>query len=193
MGLSQRFVVQYCGNIGRTHGIEVIAQCAKQMVGQNVHFTIMGAGGKKQWFEKFVRKNALQNVSILPPCHRENLGEIFSSCDISLISLIPGMAGISDPSRVYNVLAAGRPLIAIADPESEVAQQVLEEAIGWTVLPGDPGLLENTIRAAMACKGLETMGIKARQIAERDYSYEKMASHYQKYVASKINHRFYNV
>ena len=71
-----------------------------------------------------------------------------NACDVALISFVPGMAGISVPSRLYNVLAAGKPILAVADADSELARVVREEQIGWVIEPDDPAGLARAIRDA---------------------------------------------
>jgi glycosyltransferase involved in cell wall biosynthesis len=82
-----------------------------------------------------------------------------------------GMSGISVPSRLYNILAAGRPIIAIADHDSEIAMVVREEEIGWVVPPGDPAAFVDAIADARRDPArLEAMGRRARIAAEQKYT-----------------------
>ena len=82
------------------------------------------------------------------------------------------MLGVSVPSRLYNVLASGRPVLAVADPASEPARVVTEAGVGWVVRPGDPWALAAAVRTAIASEDLVAMGGRARRCAEDTYSFE---------------------
>lgn len=180
LGLSQKFVVQYSGNMGRTHGLEnIIATANKLSPHENIHFLFRGTGAKKPWLESAVKKSNLANVSILPSQPRSELKSLLNGCDVAIISFIPGMAGISVPSRMYNILAAGKPIIAVADPESELALVVQEEKVGWVIPPNAPDILAEVILEAMANKELLIkMGYRARAVAEEKYSLNRIIKKY---------------
>jgi colanic acid biosynthesis glycosyl transferase WcaI len=186
LGLSDRFVIQYSGNIGRTHGVEQLVACAEQLENDStVHFLFIGFGGKKPWLDQRVRKLGLSNVTIMDYRPRAELAVSLTACDVAIISFIRGMAGVSVPSRMYNVMAAGRPIIAIADSDSELALVVREEGIGWVVSPGDISGLRKAILEAKANPSLLTqMGQRARQAAEMKYSFKLIKKAYIEMIAS---------
>ena len=81
------------------------------------------------------------------------------------------MAGVSVPSRMYNQMAAGKPLIAIADPESELAKVICEEAIGWVVSPQDRDQLANALIEAAAKPDIcVEMGLRAATAVQQKYT-----------------------
>jgi glycosyltransferase involved in cell wall biosynthesis len=91
------------------------------------------------------------------------------------------MAGISVPSRMYNVMSAGMPIIAIADPGSELARVVIEEDIGWTVTPGDTdAFLEAVLAARDDLRSRLAKGKRARQAAVSRYSFGKVSQAFVK-------------
>ena len=139
LGLTDRFIVQYSGNIGRTHGIEQLVACAEQLKNNPaVHFLFIGFGGKKLLAYSACERNCgLSNITIMDYRPRTELPISLTACDVSIVPLIKGMAGVSVPSRLYNVMAAGKPIIAVADLDSELASVVREEDIGWVIPPGD--------------------------------------------------------
>ena len=92
-----------------------------------------------------------------------------SSADIHVVGLARGLAGYVVPSRLYGILAAGRPVIAAAEAESETAQLVARVGCGVVVPPGNPFLLARAIRAAHDGEfDLEEMGRRARAFAETE-------------------------
>src|SRR5262249_44265859 len=93
-------------------------------------------------------------------------------------------AGISVPSRMYNVLAAGRPILAAADPESELARLVNEEDVGWVVPPGDAASLAAAIRTARAERErLASMGARARRVVASRYTLAETLAGYRSLLA----------
>ena len=92
-----------------------------------------------------------------------------STADIHVVGLARGLAGYVVPSRLYGVLATGRPVIAAAEAESETAQLVASVGCGVVVQPGDPFALARAIRAAHDGEcDLADMGRRARAYAEEE-------------------------
>lgn len=180
LGISEKFVIQFSGNIGRTHGIDHLICCAEKFSRDSTtHFLFIGFGGKKNWLKHQVEKKALSNVTIMDYRPREKLPLSLTACDIAIISFVHGMSGVSVPSRMYNIMAAGKPIIAIADSKSELSRVVAEENIGWVVSPGDVKALSEAIFEAKANQGkLAEMGQRSRQCAKKKYCYERVLKDY---------------
>src|SRR5205823_697520 len=86
-----------------------------------------------------------------------------SSADAHFVGLARGLAGYIVPSRLYGILAAGRPVIAAADAESETARLVSEVGCGVVVPPGRPDLVAGVIRDIHAGRyDLDEMGRRGR-------------------------------
>lgn len=166
--LQDRFVVQFSGNMGRSHGLEHLLEAAAILAQSNVHFLFVGSGARKRWLADECSRRALTNVTILGYVAREELGESLNACDVTVVSLAAGMAGVSVPSRMYNILAAGKPIIAVADAESELSQVVREERVGWVVPPGRPDMiLQAILEAQRSPELIGAMRVRARGAAER--------------------------
>jgi colanic acid biosynthesis glycosyl transferase WcaI len=182
-----KFVIQYAGNMGRTHGIENLLTSARRLQNRSdIHFLFVGDGAKKQWLEESVKAFGLGNVTILPLQPRRQLCDLLNACDVAVISFIPGMAGLSVPSRMYTIMAAGKPIIAVADEDSELALVVREEAIGWVVPPDRPELLIEVIqRSQSEPEVAQEMGKRARRVAEQKYSFKRVLETYQNLFATQ--------
>ncbi|MBF8294984.1 MAG: hypothetical protein HW389_1529 [Bacteroidetes bacterium] len=176
-----KFVIQYAGNMGRTHGIENLLASARMLQNRNdIHFLFVGEGAKRQWLEESVKAFGLGTVTILPLQPRRKLCELLNACDAAVISFIPGMAGLSVPSRMYTIMAAGKPIIAVADEDSELALVVREEEIGWVVPPDRPELLIEVIQRSQSEPDVaQEMGKRARRVAEQKYSFKRVLETYQ--------------
>lgn len=171
-GLAGSFVAQYLGNMGRTHDIESIVAAAEQIgPAAGVEFLMGGWGAKRPWLESHLAGAELSHVHLVRACSRAELTEYLSAATIALIAFLPGMAGLSVPSRLYDIMAAARPVIAMCDADAELALVLEEERIGWVVQPGDVrGLAQLLVRLAAGEAPLEEMGQRARRVAEAKYS-----------------------
>jgi colanic acid biosynthesis glycosyl transferase WcaI len=181
LNISNCFTILYAGNMGRTHDIESLVEAAKALskVVPPIQFIFIGSGAKQRWLSQALINHQLTNVTILPfrPSHEKSIS--LNACDVAVISFVRGMAGVSVPSRMYNQMAAGKPIIAMADVSSELAQVILEEQIGWVVQPGDVQGLIKAIQTASAHPDLCTeMGKRAAIAAQTKYSYAQSSRAY---------------
>lgn len=177
--LREEFVVQYAGNLGRTHGVEQLVEAASLLESHGVNFLVAGEGAKRSWLAWVVQERGLSNLILLPRVPREEpdrLNQLLAAGDVGVIALVPGMSGISVPSRMYNLLSAGMPIIAVADEDSELALVVREENVGWVVPPGDDAAFAAAICAARRdAEGLKAMSGRARAAALASYRFEKVS------------------
>lgn len=181
LGLENAFVIQYSGNMGRTHGVEDILEAAVLIRNQdNLHFLFIGWGSKKRWLYNAVSEHRLSTVTILDNQQRTDLGSSLAACHVAVISLVSGMSGVSVPSRLYNILASGRAIIAICDADSEIAQLITEHAIGWVVPPNQAARLAQVFKEAESAREmLAEMGRRARYLVERQYTAQHTLNRYR--------------
>ncbi len=172
LGIGDRFVFLYAGNMGHPNDLESIVECAEKLLSETrIHFVFLGTGVKRQWLIEQVKSRSLSNVTVLNPRPRGEQRVFLNACDVALVSLVEKMQGVSVPSRTYNILAAGKPIIALTEQNTELAWLIEEEQVGWTVPPGCPDELLTTIRHVID-QNLELvkMGERARVTAETKYS-----------------------
>jgi glycosyltransferase involved in cell wall biosynthesis len=180
-------LVQYSGNMGVTHGVESLIECAALLDGEyeEVRFELIGWGLKLPQIRSEIARRGLRNISLLPPAPRDQLSEQLGRCDLALILMIKGTAGASVPCRLYNIMAAGKPVIVAADADSEIATVVRDTRIGWVVEPEAPEQLASAIREARArAAELPEMGARARKAAADLYSFQRAASEYSRVIAA---------
>ena len=182
LGLSEKFVFLYAGNMGHPNDLESIVECADKLKSDSaIHFIFLGAGVKRNWLEREVRSRNLSNVTILDPRPRSEQNDFLNACDVAVVSLIGKMKGVSMPSRTYNILAVGRPILALTESNSEVAQVVEEEAIGWTVEPNKPDDLHRKIQEIKREREkIPAMQANARVAALEKYSLKIAVEKYRK-------------
>ena len=186
-GLQSKLVVQYAGNMGRSHDIESILSAADSPeLPDDVFFLFLGDGKKRKLVEQAVR-SGLPRVRLLYSFPRERQREFLNACDLAIISFVPGMTGISVPSRMYNIFAAGKPILAIADSDSELALVIREHNLGWVLPPGSdqqlPALLKSIDRDRAS---LAEMGRRAREVAERYYAADVVLADYDRLIRDVI-------
>ena len=141
-GLVDRFVVLHAGNIGLSQNLEIILHAAEQLRDrQDIVFVLVGEGAKKRDLQELAARRDLRNVLFLPFQPRETMDQSYATADVSLISLKRGLSGVIVPSKIYNILASGRPCIAAVEQDCEVAQIVQDARCGFVVGPGDASAL----------------------------------------------------
>lgn len=170
--LERKFIVQFMGNMGISHAMDALVNAAEALrQDSDVHFLLMGWGARRAWVEQQVTQRTLQNVTVLAPCTEQELCAYLNACDLAIIPFVPGMGGISVPSRIYNVLSAGKPLLALADMDSELARIVREDRVGWIVPAAQPERLSDGIIEAKSQPAvLLEMAARARRAAESKYT-----------------------
>ncbi len=181
LGLTVKFVLLYAGNLGYPNDVETIVTCAEMLADvPDIHFIFLGAGVKVPLVRHAIEKNNLKNVTLLPPKPRSEQIVFLNACDIALVSLVAKMRGVSMPSRTYNILAAGKPILAIVESNTEVTKVIEEENVGWSVPPGEPDLLrEKILETYGKRKMIELHGTNARKAAITKYSLEKAIEKYK--------------
>ena len=122
-----------------------IMDCAEKLKNhEEIRFIFIGRGVKRNWVESQIEKNDLTNVFLLNPLPREKRIDFLNACDVGFVSLVRKMYGVAMPSRTYNFLAAGKPILALTENKSEVDRIITEENVGWTIPPQDSQMLLKT-------------------------------------------------
>lgn len=166
-GLTDTFVVMHSGNIGLSQGLEVlVAAAARLQVFPDIRILLVGDGVKKPALEAEVRRAGLRNVIFLPPQPRDRLGEVFAAAHLQVVSLKRGLAGYIVPSKLYGILASGRPYVAAVEEESEVVAITRKYDCGLVAAPGDPDDLADKILGLYRDRALsERLAANARHAA----------------------------
>lgn len=179
LGIQDKFVILFAGNIGRVQGIPSIIEAASLLQEHpEICLLFIGTGAQEALLRQEMAKRNLMNILLLPNQPRESQHLFLNACDITMLSLAPNMLGMGVPSRLYNYMAAGKPVIGVVEIESEPGRVIDEEKIGWVVPPGDPHLLAEVILQASRSSLLAEMGYRAREAALLHYSQKRIVSMY---------------
>ena len=157
----------HSGNMGLSQGLETVVQAAVRLQQQpNLQVVFVGGGVKKSALQEYVSQIGLTNVRFLPYAPKEQLRESFASADVFVVSLKKGLAGYIVPSKLYGILAAGRPYVAAVEPECEVTAITKQHECGLLVAPQDPADLAEKILVLYRDGALaERLGTHARRAA----------------------------
>jgi colanic acid biosynthesis glycosyl transferase WcaI len=165
-GLSGRRVVMYAGNVGLSQSLDLVLDAAAAFAHEpDVVFVINGGGSARLDLER--RARGMANVRFVDAQPRERLSELLAAADIHVVPLKQGLARASVPSKMYSILAAGRPIVASVDPGTEVANVVDRAGAGIAVAPGDPEAFTKAIAALLANPAeAKAMGVSGRRFVE---------------------------
>jgi glycosyltransferase involved in cell wall biosynthesis len=164
--------------------VTTLVQAAKALSGRpDIAFVFQGDGAKRA--ELALATRGLPNVRFAPYQPREKLSESLSAADLHLISLAPNVLGLLEPSKLYGVMAAGRPSVYVGPGRSEIARTVIAEDIGACVENGDAAGLVDAIvtRAAEPFLGREE-GARAREAFDREYSRPRRTAQFIRLIES---------
>ncbi len=150
--LSAGFIVGLSGNLGFTHDPVIVFEAARLLRDDSdIHFLLSGWGIGFDQLREMQSEARLPNVTLVDRVEDEQLEPFLAAADVWIIPYRRNVAGVSVPSRFYNLLAIGRPVILVSELDAEAALTVTEHDVGWVVEPGNAGQLAKTIgRAAGA-------------------------------------------
>jgi glycosyltransferase involved in cell wall biosynthesis len=162
----------HSGNVGHAQNLDALVRAATFLRDlDDLSIVIIGDGARRVELLDLATRLQVDSVQFLPYQPRDLLSSSLSAADVHVVGLARGLAGYVVPSRLYGVMAAGRPVIATADVDSETALLVEGVDCGVVVEPGRPELLATTIRRAHDGEfDLVEMGRRAREyvVAEAD-------------------------
>lgn len=172
LGLRDRFVACYSGNLGRAHEFETLLAAAQLLKrDRRFVFLMIGDGAKMAALKRRVVEQALENFCFLPFQAREDLDDVLAAGDVHVASLLPTLEGLIVPSKMYGVFAAGRPLIFVGDADGEVARVIDNAHCGVTVPVNDGQGLADQLRYLQEESAVRLdMGVRARDLVCRRYS-----------------------
>lgn len=151
-----RFVVAMSGNAGFTHDAESVFEAARLLQhNRDIRFLLSGEGVGWAKLNAMQAASPLPNVTLIERVPETELESFLSAGDVWIVPYRKYNTGISVPSRIYNLLAVGRPIIICSDPDAEAAILIREENIGWVSPPEDSRALAEIIADA-ASAGTET-------------------------------------
>lgn len=180
-GLAGRFVVGYSGNLGRAHEYEGMIGAAEALRDDlQVAFLVTGGGKGMEELRAATRERGLGNFTFGAYLPRAALSDALAAADVHLISLLPELEGLIVPSKLYGIMAAGRPAIFLGDPLGEVAVTLRSAQCGYTVPARDGAALATRIRQLQRDRDLcVAMGRRAREKFEACFGLDQAVTRWQ--------------
>ncbi len=169
---SGRFVVGYSGNMGRAHDFSLVLDAAEALKSmEDIVFVFIGDGAKREWIEEQIKGRSLSNVVMKPYQPRELLSNSLSLPDVHYVSLRPEMEGLIVPSKIYGVLAVGRPMIFSGSQDGEIANMIRDNDCGLAVgFDGDVSEMVAAIRKLADNPEIcRKMGANARALFDHSF------------------------
>ena len=168
-GWDDRFVVMHSGNVGLSQDLDALLGAADILRDDpEILFAIVGEGGSKAHLQRLAAQRNLTNVVFLPYQPKADLSGSLGAADLHFIGLHSGVEGAIVPSKMYGIMAAGRPFLAAIAAGSETDLLLGEVECGLRVEPGNPGAIADGIRHARKLD-LDAMGARGRRAVEERY------------------------
>jgi colanic acid biosynthesis glycosyl transferase WcaI len=191
LGLEGKTILLYSGNMGAKQGLELLAPLAASFEDDpDVQFLFCGDGAFRPTLESLVRNHS--NVTLLPLQPLERLNDLLNAADIHLLPQRAGAADLVMPSKLTGMLSSGRPVVATADPRTQVARVVAGDEThpsnGLVVPAEDPAALHAAVERLIQDPDLrKQLGANARCYAVRHLGKQQVLEQFERDLASLVS------
>lgn len=171
-GLDGKFIVLYSGNHSVVHPLTTVLEAAKLLKDRKeVVFLFIGAGIRTQDVREFKEKHQLSNIIQLPLQPREKVKASFGSADLHVVVMGPGMSGLVHTSKIYSVLASGKPYVFVGPKESHVCDLLEECPTGFSVEAAFPNEILEAIQKTQqfSSEEKEKISLMSTQFVQRNF------------------------
>ena len=184
LNLNEKFIVQYSGNIGYTHNVEMLIEVANKMKDEDwCHFLIIGRGDKVEMIKHLIDNYALTNCTLLPFQPDEQLVYSLAAADLGVVILDEKVADVSLPSKIYNLQAVGVPVLGISPSDSELNKHLQKYENGACFCQDDQSQIIKYIKQLYADRLLLNRISNNSLTAAEDFSIANAKLFYQHYVS----------
>lgn len=160
------FVALHAGNLGFYGAWGTLLKAAQILSNENTGLVFVGSGANLAALE--ASASSFPNVRFLPFRPVEQVPHVMMAGDVHIVTVRRGLEGVVVPSKLYSILAAGRPVLAVAAAASDAARIVVESGCGLAADPDDPAAVAAAIRRLRGDPaGLTEMGRRARETAKK--------------------------
>lgn len=135
---ADEFLAVYAGNLGVKQGLDVLIAAAQLLRDKRIRIVICGDGAQRDVIAEQIRALQLPNVSLLPLQKGDDYTALLTDADLCFITQQSGSGNSFFPSKLLGLLAQSKPVITVADPESELAEAVVQGGFGLNIPPGHP-------------------------------------------------------
>ena len=183
LGLADRFVVLYMGNMGFGHGFDSVLDAAEQLQDEPVIFLFVGGGKRQAEVAEQAKARGLQHVVTRPYLPWEQVPQAMSAAGCALITLRDDMLGVMSPSKVHANLAAGLPILYVGPEGSNVDEAVKQFDCGFSARHDQPDQIARFIKHLMADPAQhQALKKKARNAFDQQYNVTKTLPRFEELV-----------
>jgi glycosyltransferase involved in cell wall biosynthesis len=172
LDIENKIIFQFAGNIGRVQGLIELFSIIRDVKNPLLHFLFIGEGALKKDLQQFIVLHDLKNISMLGSFPRSRQQEFLNATDVGIVSLQDDMLGLGVPSKTYNILAAGKPVLYIGDSAGEIGLMINEHNVGWCFKQQERQQLLDFFNgfSAASLNELTAKGERARDLAVNVYA-----------------------
>ena len=191
-------VFQYSGNLGTAHDFATMMTAVRRLRDEaEIEFEFIGRGKHLDYIEREIRQGQLSNCRVRDYVPQAQLNDSLNRADVCLVTLGRGYEGLIVPSKIYGIMAVGKPALYVGPSSGEIPDLIREHAIGWVVEPGDDNRLVEVIREAARRPDVrEEYGANARRAFDMFYERKIATAKYvevfekcvKRHVAAQTNH-----
>jgi glycosyltransferase involved in cell wall biosynthesis len=183
-----KFLVGYSGNFGRAHSFDALLEAMTLLqVRPEIHFVLIGEGAGLEQLLEAVERKQLQRVTFQPYQPNDSLRQSLGAIDLHLVTMKEHMEGLVLPSKIYGVLAAGRPIAFIGDEDGEIAALIRDNDVGIVIGHGDGAGLAEQIQALVRDpERIKRMGENARALFDREFAKPIAVEHWSSVLGNVV-------
>lgn len=185
-----KLVILYSGNLGLAHDVQTVSEAIEQLKDDTwFQFVFAGNGPKRRPFEQWCESEQIKSVEFCGYAERARLGESLARGDIGLVTQRAECLGSVVPSKVYSLLAAGRPILFIGPKGATAAEIIRRYGCGWHIENGDVAGLVALLRQLSINRALVyRTGQRARQAFLSNYDRASGVSRICKLIGASPKH-----
>lgn len=180
VNLEGKIVIGFAGNLGRVQKVFDFVKIFSKVENDKLIFLIVGDGAEKDVISEFIEQENLNNIIYLGSKGRNEQSKFLNCFDIGLISLAPNMYGLGVPSKSYNLLYLGKPLLFLGDSNSEIDLLIKDNQIGYSFNWSNEHEIIDYLNSLDSADN--TLAINAKKLAEREFN--------ENYILSKLDRLF---
>jgi colanic acid biosynthesis glycosyl transferase WcaI len=179
-GLLDKFVVSYAGNMGKPQHLDVLLRAAARLKSETqINFLLIGDGAERAALVELAEKMSLANVSFLPYQSYSLMDQVYAASDLSYVPQAAGTSSDGVPSKVYRIMASGRPVLAATDSGSDLAAMVLDSGGGEVAgATNEQEVAETILRAFCNRSEWSNRGERARRYILENFSRSRITGLY---------------
>ena len=177
LGLNDKIIFFYGGNIGVAQDLDNILRLAAGMRGRaEVFLLLVGSGSEVQRLNAEIEKKSLHNIRILPPLSQKEYLQCLSECDVGLVSLDRHLKSHNFPGKLLGYVLCGKPVLASVNPGNDLIEFLRHGDAGFAYINGeDEKLLAAALLLATQPETRQRMGRNARELGNTAFSARAIA------------------